>query len=809
MKDFLKKNFQTLVLTLATVCASGICAIAQTFPNGLSANSVQPVEDSIFISRVRARLDSVRTTCGRPTVALVLGGGGAKGSAEAGVLKYLEEQKIPVDFICGTSIGGLIAGLYSIGYTPDEIMDLFKTRDWGKVLSDRIDTRYYPYSTTRYRSKYCIYFPFHYEDEDKLGPLLRENVDSFTSSIPSGYAYGFNVNNLFSALTVGFHDRMCFADMPVPYACVAADLVSLKAKYWGEGLFKTALRSTMSIPGLFEPVKTDGMTLIDGGARNNLPSDLAKAVGADIVIGVDLSSSDQGSAPGASIVGLATQLINMLDTDSFNENVGNVDLLVQPDVTGYNMLSFNSEAIDTLALRGYSAAKAHADEFGDLRCWCESYDGRHLGRRAVNILNAKVLLGSVEFRGTNDMESRLMQERIGIKAGEYVDAAAIDEAMCLVQAAGCFRKVTYSLLGREEPYRLVFDCEKGPVHQFGVGLRMDTRAWVSAVVNLGLNAHKLMGSKLDMSLRIGQKQALDVLYSYDRPYGPTLNAGVSATHFLGKMDYHLGSALSGDNALKLDASYWTHREALYVSNVKWRSVDCQVGLQNRYYKMGGSSVVGNLYFDDSILSGNYTGLFFHGNIYTLDDPSFPTKGLDFNVAYDMDFFKAGVPSFKPVQTIYAGVRMVIPVSERFSIVPDLATRLVFVDNGGDFLSTGVFNPAYSLAHSNFAGGVMKDRYIEGQVPYFGSNNVILASDKLCVLRFDFRWKLGRRYYVSAVASGLFEDSTLGGLAMDIRPDDWAIGVESGFSTVVGPIKANVHWDRRLGLGAYASIGFDF
>ena len=117
--------------------------------------------------------------------------------------------------------------------------------------------------------------------------LVRDNL---LGSLPSGFATGQNVNNIFSSLTVGYQDYMDFMDLPIPFVCVATEMVTAKPKIWYEGKLNTALRSTMSIPGVFAPVKVDGMVLVDGGMRDNYPTDLAKEMGADIIIGVDLSS---------------------------------------------------------------------------------------------------------------------------------------------------------------------------------------------------------------------------------------------------------------------------------------------------------------------------------------------------------------------------------------------------------------------------------------------------------------------------------------------------------------------------------------
>ena len=278
----------------------------------MAARSVDPVKDSIAVEQMRLRMDEIRKT--RPTVALVLSGGGAKGAAHVGVIRRIEELGIPVDMVLGTSMGGLIGALYSLGYTPAQMDTIISDIDWRWALSDKLSREFISYEDMKYKEKYMLSVPFYYEkdyfeakvqndqrysiphkqhgefhigaDETSGLAMLKKNL---LGSLPSGYIYGQNVNNLISSLTVGYQDSMDFKDLPKPFFCIAADMVSGKAKIWHSGKINQAMRSTMSIPGMFAPVRVDGMVLVDGGLRDNYPTALARKMGADIIIGVDLS----------------------------------------------------------------------------------------------------------------------------------------------------------------------------------------------------------------------------------------------------------------------------------------------------------------------------------------------------------------------------------------------------------------------------------------------------------------------------------------------------------------------------------------
>ena len=209
--------------------------------NGLVNISYDPQGDSVFLGKIRHRMAEIRKK--RPTVALVLAGGGAKGSAHIGVLKYLEEKGIPVDFVAGTSMGGLMGGLYAMGYSAAEIDTIVRSVDWNVMMSDNIPMAYYAYNNQRYKETYIIDIPF-----------SRFN---FKQSLPSGYLYGLNVYNMLSSLSVGYQHNLDFMDLPTPYCCVATEIVTQTEKHWTSGPLVDAMRSTMSIPGYFRPVRID------------------------------------------------------------------------------------------------------------------------------------------------------------------------------------------------------------------------------------------------------------------------------------------------------------------------------------------------------------------------------------------------------------------------------------------------------------------------------------------------------------------------------------------------------------------------
>ena len=182
----------------------------------------------------------------RPKVGVVLGGGGAKGASHIGVLKYLEEMGIPVDYVAGTSMGSIIGGLYAMGYTPDELTSLIANMNWSEYIGNKIDRPMMSESVRQRNSMLVLNVPFSLENL-----FNRENSSSFISQLPSAYVNNSSLINLFNDLCVGYQEDMDFNDLPIPFACVATDMITGDEIVLRSGSVPNAMRASMAIPGVF------------------------------------------------------------------------------------------------------------------------------------------------------------------------------------------------------------------------------------------------------------------------------------------------------------------------------------------------------------------------------------------------------------------------------------------------------------------------------------------------------------------------------------------------------------------------------
>lgn len=801
------KNFRTIAIAVCAFLLLCLDAGAQTYGYGLDDKL-----DAIAENTIRARMDSIRRE--RPTVALVLSGGGAKGAAHIGVFKHLEELKIPVDLVVGTSMGGLMGALYSLGYRSSQIDTMIRKLDWSVMLSDKVPLTYLSYPEKMYRRKYLISTPFYYsmseyEKQRRLDSDFKNMVrqmdgihlgagedegtynvkDNLLSSLPSGFVYGQNVNNLFSSLTVGYQDEIPFWKLPVPFICVATEMVTSKAKVWYSGKLNTALRSTMSIPGLFTPVKTDGMVLLDGGMRNNYPTDIADRLGADIIIGVDLSEGYMGYDDLRNLSDIVLQGIDMFGRSSYEKNTNLPIVTLKPDITGYNMLSFSHEAIDSLIARGEKSALAVAEDLEVLKELAGPDTLRYQSMPAVNIMESKVLVDGVEIAGVDEEDRRYLMERLRIKAGDALGSEEIEDAVATIYGTKAFDYVTYELLGMSEPYRLRFNCKKGPIHHLGIGGRLDTEEIISLLFNLGLNVHSVRGHAFEFTGKVNMNPGVNLHYYYKTVNGPAINAALSS-RFVDRSRFF-------SDGEEFNLAYGNTRLDAYLSNIKWINLDLNLGARMDSYRIRSflSSSTAPQYSIDDVADNVYLSTFLSGHADTFDNGYFPTRG--FNVGVDYSWVFGGLRDrIDPFHAVRFNFRTVANLGRNVSLLPYADVRLLL---GNDI----------PMAYANVAGGSLAGRYLDQQLAFMGVQNAWLMQKCLATAGLDLRFQVMKNNYISAKVNVGDTAPELRNM-LDAGSFFLGAGFEYTYNSVIGPVRANFGWSSLThSVGGYIGIGFDF
>ncbi len=420
---------------------------------------------------------------------MVLGGGGAKGVAHIGVLKVLEEAGIPVDYIVGTSMGAIVGGLYSIGYNAAEIDSMVRIQDWSMLLSDRIDRHNMTFPEKENAERYILSLPF--------GKNKREKSSG-------GVIKGQNIQSLFTHLTIGYHDSVAFDSFPIPFACVAFNLVDGEDYVFREGSLPVAMRASMAIPAVFTPVRIDSMVLVDGGIPNNFPVDVARQMGADVIIGVDLGTSDLKLLEGINTPGdVLGQIVALYGHEKYMLNRENTDLLFRPDMHPYNSASFSSVAIDTMIMRGEQEARRNWDRICELKERLNRTQPVAVPQKPVQV-NDTLHIRQIHFTGIAGGDEKWLLRIIHLKENSSLSLRELEHAVSILMGTNAYSHVSYKLTG-SNPYDLYFICQEKSTTSLNVGIRYDTEENVALLLNATLDYYRTRAkTKVSLTGRIGK-----------------------------------------------------------------------------------------------------------------------------------------------------------------------------------------------------------------------------------------------------------------------------------------------------------------
>ena len=367
----------------------------------------------------------------RPKVALVFEGGGALGFAHIGVIKWIEEHHIPVDYVAGTSMGGLVGGLYASGMSPEEISDFVGGINWTTVLSGQV-----PFPALSYRRK-----------EDKLAfPNRLEFGLKRGFSLPNGLNSGSAVGLLLDEKMLPYYDLKSFDDLPIPFRCVATDLTTGTEHVFKDGSLAQAMRSTMSIPGVFAPVAHGTQIYSDGAAVNNLPVDVARRMGADITIAIYLDTGTFDRSTLESLVGVAGRNLQILIAANELKSMKDANILLKADVSKFTSGDFEKSA--EIIPMGVEVAQEHAAELEKYAVsdaeW-QAYIRARNSRRRTALPEPKF----VDVYGMHGVQQTEVANEFTQYVNKPIDTQKIENTITDLQGTGLYSSISYNLIDQD------------------------------------------------------------------------------------------------------------------------------------------------------------------------------------------------------------------------------------------------------------------------------------------------------------------------------------------------------------------------
>ena len=433
----------------------------------------------------------------RPKVGLVLGGGGALGLAHIGVLKVLEEQRIPIDFIGGTSMGSIIAGFYASGMSPDEMQSFLEGLDWDEVMSDETPRRELYFRRKRDDQRYLFEMGLNFR-----GPKMG-----------TGMAAGQKFNNLLQLATLRSAAITNFDRLPIPYRAVATDLQSGTAHVLDHGNLATAMRASMAVPGAFTAVEMEGRIFVDGGIVDNLPVDVVKAMGADVVIAVDVGSDADLVDPESlkSLGGILGRTYTIAQRPEQVEQFRRADVGIQPVLAGLTASDF--ARVSEFVPKGEAAARGKAGDLARFSVGEEEYAEFLAKQRRAK--PESIPVGEVAVTGNRRVGEGVIRGRIHSRAGEPFDERTMQLDLMRIYGIGEFEQVLFRLDPGAEGQRILrYDVKEkswGPLYlALGLNLRSDFEqdAQWALLVNVTRRSLNALGAEWRNEIEFGSRQRI-------------------------------------------------------------------------------------------------------------------------------------------------------------------------------------------------------------------------------------------------------------------------------------------------------------
>ena len=377
----------------------------------------------------------------RSTVGLVLQGGGALGLAHVGVITWLEEHHIPADYIAGTSMGGLVGGVYATGHNAAEMRQIVNQIPWDQVMAGQT-----PFDDLSFRRKEDAR---DYPNNLEFG--LRKGLQ-----FPEGFNSGQQVSLVLDKIALPYSEIKSFNDLPTPFACVATDLVSGRPKVFHDGSLSLALRSTMSLPGLFTPVRTKDAIYADGGLLQNIPVEVAKQMGADLTLAVHLAEAPMLANANLSSFSVLGQSISVMISANELLSMEKADILISVPVQKWTALSFGDA--DAIIKAGYDAAEAKSKVLMTLAVddatWNQYLADRAARRRTLPVPTF------VAVDGVNGNLSNRVEKQLASVVGKPLDFDELDQAIMHLKGMGRFSVLNYELVERNGQQGLLVKTEE-------------------------------------------------------------------------------------------------------------------------------------------------------------------------------------------------------------------------------------------------------------------------------------------------------------------------------------------------------------
>jgi NTE family protein len=723
----------------------------------------------------------------RPGVGLVLSGGGAHGIAHLGVIKVMEEAGLRPDYISGVSMGSIIGGMYSIGYSADSLQKLLKSINWKLILSNKIP-----------ENKVIFLEKSHFYNSIIALPLSYRKV-----LLPSGLINGQQIESTLSFYSWPAADINDFSRLPIPFMCVASDIISYKKIDLKTGYLPDAIRASFSVPSIFTPFKMDSLLLLDGGLIRNFAASEVRDMGADIVIGSYVGFQAYKEEELQTVSGIMKQIAMFRSLEDFKEQEKLVNVLIQPQTGKFPITGF--ENVDSLVQKGYEAALPHKEYFRKL---ADSLNRIGPQKPINKILDKQTYtFDKIEIRGNKSYSDLQIRGVLDIEPEEKIDKYMLTDRIELLYGKAWFDNVKYRVIPRNDSLILVIDCVEKPEAMLYGSVHYDNSLLSGIIVGISVKNLLTPRSVINLNSYLGQyyRFELNALQFIDRNQKFGLSANFYADNTLLPM-----LELRGDKGNALSRNF--------ISGV---SVNRRLGL-NQLMTVSGNYENLNLIlrYDSDVhlknLSYNYFTATYDYQRNTVDTKHFPDKGGILNVSVSTSRLESGSIKTDSSKTVFKDsdhgefsfdrfFTLYGSLIHYFSSVNKLTFAL-----GGDVLFITDSDSVSSQNNFFLLGGIKSLN--KRSVPMTGFHSNEIPVKKLAGIRSELDIQLSENFHLNMMAN-IFAVQEAN------RQKGYSIltgyGLGAGYMSIIGPVKVGIMYgnnsrqDYFKKIKGYISIGYNF
>jgi len=723
----------------------------------------------------------------RPTIGLALSGGGAHGIAHLGVIKVMEEAGLRPDYITGVSMGSIIGGLYSMGYSSDSLRKILKSLNWKLLLSNKLPENKVIFLEKNHFSNSIV----------SLTLSLRKVV------LPSGLINGQQVENTLSYYVWPAADISDFSKLPIPFLSVAADIITYKKVILKSGYLADAIRASFSVPSIFTPLRIDTLLLLDGGLIRNFEVTEAKKMGADIIIGSYVGFNGYKADKLQTVSGILEQIAMFRSLDDFEKERKLVDVLIKPQTKGLSIFDFTN--VDSLIKRGYDAALPYKKYFKKL---ADSLNNIAAQKPLVNILDKKsYAFQKIEVRGNRNYSKDQILGVLNISPGEEVDRSMITNGIELLYGKAWFDKVKYRVIPRNDSLILEIDCIEKPQSMLYGSVHYDNALLSGIIVEVSMKDQLTQRSIINLRSCIGQYYRADLSY----------------LQFMDRNEvFGLSLSLLSDNTLI--PIYNIHGERGDVISRNFTpviSINQRIGLNNMMSiseRFENKNLIPHYISDVGLenLSYNYISTTYNYQINSLDSKSFADRGTRFNFSAGTSKLKSAIIRTDSSRTVYKYRESYVFDPKRFYTLfgnidhyysPN--SKITF-DFGGDVLFVSATDSISAQNNFYLLGG--ETRISDRSISMIGFQPGEIPVRKAAGFRTGVDYELTEDLHLSLIGNifAIQEMNRSKGFSLLS-----GVGIGAGYMSIIGPIKIGVmygeyHKEQYFNrIKGYLSIGYNF